>query len=508
MRPALAVRILRWVRRSVVVVLALAHAAPAMAADLSGLQAGQRTTIAYPQFGAPLVGGVAQVVIGLPAHFDPAKTYGIYLWYNGGNGGSGIDDTFSFRDRQICLSLPLFRRGANDPKPADLAGESEVHPGDTHLEELDWYKNWLALETVLVDLRSVAPHIDPALSYCGGYSNGGHVIGFMAAHCPAFCSQFKGYLFIEGGYDGFHELSTVKYLRGADHAVYAVGGEKSSASSIKAGIYEACLAAQIDATFLFEPGIGHAYDPKYTPDTRAWIEAHIFTPGLSDAMQALDEAVAHKRWAEAMRAYRAASQLASGASQPPPALAGDLATLDAAAAPALGRVDLAKASASELKHLLTLWAPCPASAAAAAQFGQLADQALAKLPPGDGHEALGELRRFIKTWPDTPAAEQARQRLERIAEADLGKAEALPSGPKRVTTLLAVEKAWKDVPAAATARDEATAELRRLLRAAQAVADPRTRYLQELKISSFLPEDVICETALDDSELLLRQAAN
>ncbi len=180
------------------VVLAAAGCPSLAGADLQGqLQAGQRVTIAYPQLGTPLVGGVAQVVIGLPAGFDPAKSYGIYLWYNGGGGGAGIDDTFSFPDRQIVLSLPLFRRAATEPIPPDLTGQSELHPGDTHLEQFDWYKNWVALATVLQDLQAVAPHLDPETSYCGGYSTAGTTSASWrrtargSAHCSRATSSSR-----------------------------------------------------------------------------------------------------------------------------------------------------------------------------------------------------------------------------------------------------------------------------------------------------------------------------
>ncbi len=193
------------IRSALVMLLASSVALPLGAADLSSLAPGASATIAYPDLGTPLVGGVASVTIGLPANFNRDKSYGIYLWYNGGGGGAGTDDTFSFPERQICLSLPLFRRSASDPSPPDLAHETAKDPAGLHLEQVDWYKNWIALEAVLADLHKVAPHIDPELSYCGGYSNGGHLVGFMAAHSAAFCSQFKGYLFVEGGYDGFAE---------------------------------------------------------------------------------------------------------------------------------------------------------------------------------------------------------------------------------------------------------------------------------------------------------------
>ncbi len=254
--------------------------------------------------------------------------------------------------------------------------------------------------------------------------------------------------------------------------------------------------------------MGHAYDQKYKPDTRAWIEAHIFNPGLAEALHALDGALAHQRYGDAVRAYRAACGANHAASSQDKTLADDLAKLDAVAAPAIATLDLGTASANQLRHALAQWEPCPATAPLEARLDQLAEQARARLPAATGTAAQTNLRRFIKEWSATPAASAAVAHLDEFAQAGLQAAQALPPGPKRVAALLAVARAWKDVPTGAKADQAAQDEASQLLHDAQAIKDLRARGQKEVTIARLMPATVIGELAMDDALLLSRQLAH
>jgi hypothetical protein len=424
------------------------------AADLSSVHAGQRVTIAYPELPTPIVGGTAQVVISLPADFNPAKSYGIYLWYNGGGGGAGIDDTFSFPERTICLSIPLFQRVAGDPVPPDLKSADLAPPGDIHLCIGDWYKNWRALQVVIADLKTIAPHLDPEFSYVGGYSNGGHVTGFLAAHSPAFCSMFKGYLFIEGGFDGHHELSTVSLLSGSDKKVYVVGGEKSLAVPLRTGIYEPCIAAKIDAFYLFEPGAGHGYEQQYKPDTRAWIMKKIFYDGLDDRLAELKVLMAKKKWSEAVATYREAARIVDDRSDAKSAVAESFLLLDRQAQEAIGKISIDKASTFQLKRLVETWWPCPSASPARERLNQMGVEEMGKLP-AQGASRVAALRRFIKEWSGMPVNDQARSELDILARPDLVKTEAITDDLKRAQALMQVAKTWSETASASEATERA-----------------------------------------------------
>ena len=474
----------------------------AQAVDLSQLHAGQRATIAYPELPSPINGGVAQVQIALPANFDPKRAYGVYLWYNGGGGNSGIDDTFSFTDRCICISLPLMKRLPSDPVPQDMKAADTTPMSDVHLREGDWLKNIKALQAVMRDLRRIAV-IDPERSYCGGFSNGGHAVGYMASHSPEFCAMFRGYIFLEGGYDGYGELSTVKLLTGHDKKVYVLGGEKSAAAGMRSGIHEPSLAAKIDSEFVLMVGIGHGYDAKYTPQSRAWIEHKVLYGGLEEAVKTLKAAVAAKKWPTAMAAYRTAARIADERSDQYAFIQGVLADLDKPAAEVAARVDPDKASQSQLRKVVDDWNPCPALTPLRDRCNALGEAQLGKLGGSSDAAKATALRKFIKEWDGYPVRATAQAQLDDFAKADLDKAKAIADDVKRAQAALAVSKSWPETAAATEAVASASEIGEKLLAAAHALQKPqeKAKDLQSLA-KAFAGTDIGQQAQSDLTELI------
>ena len=252
---------------------------PAPAATAPELKPGGSFTLEFPDLPEDRRGEPAKVQVLLPTRYDPAQSYGLYVWLGGGDGGHHANANVVDRTRFVCAGFP-YPKGANNPKQANMVG--------------DFPAIWAYHRPMLQELLRVVPNIHPRLRIIGGFSNGGHCIdGLLSVPSSDFRRHFGTVLLADGGVG-------VGDYRGLSFAAM-FWGEQSPAKRIVPRC--AALAKSAGVTLLAEemPGVGHAFPREHEQRAAKWIEQTVVAAVVRADLASAQAAVRANRSAEAFK---------------------------------------------------------------------------------------------------------------------------------------------------------------------------------------------------------------
>ncbi len=205
----------------------------------------------------------AQMTVFLPTNYDPARKYPLFIFLNGGNGGTGSNPGVAralAEDRDfVCVSVPLFK--------ASLAtAQTQKGPRPGYIfNGADGRYMWPYFKTMLSKLDDLVPNIDPAHRILGGFSNGAHATaGLIDGSDGEVARRFSAFFFSEGG----GKLEHYDLLKGKPFLMLS-----SNSKSLPRAkeILEAAKAAGAKTTLIFEDIGKHGFSESAYPAVRAWL---------------------------------------------------------------------------------------------------------------------------------------------------------------------------------------------------------------------------------------------
>ncbi len=209
-----------------------------------------------------------RMTIKLPKDYDPARSYPVLVFLNGGDGGKGgelnMAEPFMGDAGYILCNIPLFKK---------------VEPSDR--DEVKWSITPVdgpymlpAFRLMLDELRKRAPNIDERRSVLAGFSNGAAAIAVVLwSGDPDLLSRFGSFVLVEGGFwlgsDCDHE-SGLRFARATfsalrDRRVIIAYGDQSTPADrvpwIRAAreTVDALKRASVDVVEVPMPGVGHDF---------------------------------------------------------------------------------------------------------------------------------------------------------------------------------------------------------------------------------------------------------
>ena len=143
---------------------------------------------------------VPQLSVQLPEDYTAGKTFPLFVFIDGGNGGTGANVEFTRRiigpRGFIAVNLPLFK--AAKAKPPVLPGVT-FSLGNL-ITSNDAAVLGASYRTMLEKLTQTVPNIATARSTLGGFSNGANATSVLAAAGDAYILQhFSAFVLMEGG---------------------------------------------------------------------------------------------------------------------------------------------------------------------------------------------------------------------------------------------------------------------------------------------------------------------
>ena len=227
------------------------------------LAAGRTLTVAFPDMPptfCALAGtrnAQAQMTIFLPANYDPGRKHPLFIFLNGGDGGTaanpGVARALTEGRDFICVSVPLFK--TSDP----------TAPGGYIMDAADARYMWPFFRTMLAKLETLVPNIDPSHRVLGGFSNGAHATqGLVDETDGEITRRFSAFLFVEGGgrMQHYERLKGLPYLMVSSSAKSRPRAEQICAAANAAGAKATHLAVDVGA---------HDFPVSAYPAVRAWL---------------------------------------------------------------------------------------------------------------------------------------------------------------------------------------------------------------------------------------------
>ena len=226
---------------------------------------------------------VPQLSVQLPEDYATGKTFPLFVFIDGGNGGAGANVAFTRRiigpRGFIAVNLPLFK----DPKakPPMLPGVTLnmsylVNSNDATVLSSSY-------QTMLEKLGQTVPNIATERSTFGGFSNGAHATSVLAAAKNAYILQhFSAFILMEGGI-GFAlnpSAMSAPELKGHRFLVLFGDTEKKLKDRLQRNLVAVPLiklvehkarSAGIDLTHITMSGYGHEEPPAYLQLIGAWV---------------------------------------------------------------------------------------------------------------------------------------------------------------------------------------------------------------------------------------------
>ena len=226
---------------------------------------------------------VPQLSVQLPEDYAAGKTFPLFVFIDGGNGGAGANVAFTRRiigpRGFIAVNLPLFK----DPKakPPVLPGVtlnmgSLVNSNDASVLSTSY-------QAMLEKLAQTVPNIATERSTLGGFSNGAHATSVLAASKDAYIlKHFSAFILMEGGIGFALNPSAMgePALQGHRFLVLYGDTEKKLKNRIQRTLVAVPLiklverqarSAGIDLTHLTMSGYGHEEPPPYLELIGAWV---------------------------------------------------------------------------------------------------------------------------------------------------------------------------------------------------------------------------------------------
>lgn len=251
------------------VIMALSVAKASAAQPAPKLAPGKTFTVQFPEMPATYQAMAqkkdvkAQMTVYLPTNYDPARKYPLFIFLEGGSGGTGgnpgIARALTEGRDFICASMPLFKASL-----AAVNGPQGPRPGIV-VNTADGKYMWPFFKTMLDKLEALVPNIDPAHRILGGFSNGAHATAALLDGSDGEIAQrFTAFFCGEGG----GKLEHYDLLKGKAFLMLS-----SNAKSLPRAkeILEAAKTAGAKATLIFEDIGKHGFPEASYPAVRAWL---------------------------------------------------------------------------------------------------------------------------------------------------------------------------------------------------------------------------------------------
>ncbi|MDZ8118744.1 hypothetical protein [Pontiella agarivorans] len=216
------------------------------------IQPGTLYYIDFPELGLTWHNKPARAGIYFPTDYTTDKHYPLFVWFGGGAGsdypGRAMDITEG--KEYICVALPY-------------CSEENGRNGG-------WQTPWSYYETMLEQLETLVPNVDPRKRVCGGYSSGGAAIMYQLGNSAgAFQNYFHA--FMPGG--AGWPMGGLDRIKGRPMLVFV--GEKDKRRPNLEKINEEASAAGVDITFLVLEDTAHKFPPACYPRLRQWLYENV-----------------------------------------------------------------------------------------------------------------------------------------------------------------------------------------------------------------------------------------
>ena len=268
---------------------ALMLASPAaLHADPAKLEPNAQLTLEFPELPATYYEQktgkktVPMLSAQLPENYAADKTFPLFVFIDGGNGGAGGNASFARRiigaRDFIALNLPLFKDAR--AKPPSLPGVS-LNMGYM-INSNDAAVLGSSYRIMLEKLAQTIPNIDAARSTLGGFSNGAHATSVLAAAKDEYIlSHFTAFVLLEGGIGFALNPSALQdpALKGHRFIVLFGDTDKDLKQQIQRTLVGAPMillmeqrahAAGLDLTHIVMRGRGHEQPAEYLKLIGAW----------------------------------------------------------------------------------------------------------------------------------------------------------------------------------------------------------------------------------------------
>jgi predicted peptidase len=250
-----------------VVTLGLLWTAGSWTADPAlALAAGETFTVQFPEM-PPTFHALeqkkdakAQMTVYLPTDYDPARKHALFIFLNGGDGGTGRDlgvaRSLTEGKGFVCVSMPLFKANGSN--------------GFVVLSAPDGRYMWPFFRTMLVKLEESVPNIDLAHRILGGFSNGAHATAALIDGTEGeVARRFSAFLFVEGG----GKLQHYDFLKGKPFLMVSSNAKSRPRAQ---EICDTAKGAGAEATLVFHDVGKHDFPVGAYPAVREWLRG----PGL------------------------------------------------------------------------------------------------------------------------------------------------------------------------------------------------------------------------------------
>jgi predicted esterase len=218
----------------------------------------------------------------LPENFTADKTFPLFVYINGGNGGTGGNASFARRiigPRDfIAVNLPLFKEA--NAKPPTVAG-LPINLGDL-VNSNDAAVLGSSYRVMLEKLAQTIPNIAVEHSTLGGFSNGAHATSVLIAAKDEFIlSHFSAFVLLEGGIGLVLKPDALQEAALKGHRILMLFGDQDKDPTQQAqrtlfvgpltgALERQAKTAQLDFTHLTMHGHGHEEPPEYLKLIGAW----------------------------------------------------------------------------------------------------------------------------------------------------------------------------------------------------------------------------------------------
>ncbi len=241
---------------------------------------GQAITLTFPDLPPTLQmmdgdnPGPVTVMVRLPDNYSPDRTYPLFVFLEGGDGGNGYNLRrplqISRGTDYIAVNLPLFRKAPSDYEEASRFGIGfDDFPTISH-----------AYSVILDRIRETIPNIDAQSSLIGGHSNGAKTIAVLLSGLDENMLQsFRGFFMIDGGFE-WSSYGRTKTLQ-KKHILMIAGDDEPNPPwwrgySLSRMAHFKEVATRYGMTnwkFVVAEGHGHGFSFDYFPIIREWLPA-------------------------------------------------------------------------------------------------------------------------------------------------------------------------------------------------------------------------------------------
>ncbi len=195
----------------------------------------------------------AEVNLRIPDNYDASRPVPLIVWLGGGEGGNQFGPCTALVDRTefVMAGLP-FPKGADNPNQANMVGQ---------FDEI-----WEYHETMLQEIQTMIPNLDPRLRIIAGFSNGAHAIDGMLSEERDFRDFFTAYVLIEGGNgDG-------SYRQVRDRPIYVAWGTQGNTNqSGGQAVAKKAERAGMQLVWHAMEGVGHQFPAEEKALVREWL---------------------------------------------------------------------------------------------------------------------------------------------------------------------------------------------------------------------------------------------